>query len=179
MLEEVVRDSRDLKLPVFIALSDAKSAFDVVNKQILMRKAFLAGVASAPWTLIDQLHSETRAVVKLLNQQSLEYDIQQGVKQGGLLSADLYKLYIEDLLHTFETARVGCKIGPIHVNATACADDVALLSHNPQDLQLLINYAQEYSKLHRYQLQPQKSVVIPVMWSSKCKQKQKFKWKLD
>jgi hypothetical protein len=31
----------------------------------------------------------------------------QGVKQGGLLSAELYKLYIEDLLKTYENSKLG------------------------------------------------------------------------
>jgi hypothetical protein len=44
-------------------------------------------------------------------------NIQQGVKQGGLLSADLYKLYIEDLLHTFQEMDSGAQIGDITVNA--------------------------------------------------------------
>jgi hypothetical protein len=50
--------------------------------------------------------------------------VQQGVKQGGLLSADLYKLYIEDLLQTFQEMDIGAHIGDITVNAIACADEV-------------------------------------------------------
>jgi hypothetical protein len=53
------------------------------------------------------------------------------VKQGGLLSAELYKLYIEDLLKSYEISKIGCRIGTITINAVACADDIALVSDNP------------------------------------------------
>jgi hypothetical protein len=51
----------------------------------------------------------------------------QGVKQGGLLSAELYKLYIEDLLKTYENSKLGLHIGTLTINAIACADDIALV----------------------------------------------------
>jgi anti-sigma regulatory factor (Ser/Thr protein kinase) len=39
---------------------------------------------------------------------------------------------------------------------------IALVSDNPHDLQILVNQAVQYSIIHRYKLQPQKSVVIEV-----------------
>jgi hypothetical protein len=54
------------------------------------------------------------------------FSIHQGVKQGGLLSAELYKLYIEDLLKTYENSKLGFHIGTLTINAIACADDTAL-----------------------------------------------------
>ena len=60
-----------------------------------------------------------------------QFEIHQGVKQGGLLSADLYKLYVDDLLHILESSGVGGKIGNIVLNAAACADDVLLMSNSP------------------------------------------------
>lgn len=74
----------------------------------------------------------------------------QGVKQGGLLSADLYKIYIEDLLHLFEETDKGCKIGNINVNSVACTDNIALFSDNWYDLQLLLNFSANYSSMHHY-----------------------------
>jgi hypothetical protein len=44
--------------------------------------------------------SVNKTCIKWKQQVSDSFDCQQGVKQGGLLSAELYKLYIEDLLRT-------------------------------------------------------------------------------
>ncbi|VDI79865.1 Hypothetical predicted protein [Mytilus galloprovincialis] len=129
---------------------------------MLMRTLFLLDIDPATWSLIDDLHLNTSCNIKWKNQLSKEFKVHQGVKQGGLLSADLYKLYIEDLLSLYETSNQGCKIGHININAVACADDIAVLSDNPYDLQILINHALQYSQLHHYTLQPQKSVIIEV-----------------
>ena len=98
IVDEVIRESKDSGKPIYMAMLDAKSAFDVVVKDSLMRKTFLSGVEPAAWSLIDELHFNTKCVIKWMNQKSSEFDIYQGVKQGGLLSADLYKVYINDLL---------------------------------------------------------------------------------
>jgi hypothetical protein len=96
----VYREYSDKKAPFYIALLDAKSAFDVVDIAILMRKLHLLDIQPSTWKTIDNLHHDTRTCIKWKQQVSDSFDCQQGVKQGGLLSAELYKLYIEDLLRT-------------------------------------------------------------------------------
>ena len=49
----MIREGKDSGKPVYMAMLDAKSAFDVVVKDILMRKTFLSGVDAAAWSLID------------------------------------------------------------------------------------------------------------------------------
>jgi hypothetical protein len=51
------------------------------------------------------------------------------------------KLYIEDLLKSYENSKIGSRIRTITINAVACADDIALVSDNPHDLQILVNQA--------------------------------------
>ena len=51
-----------------------------------------------------------------------------GDRQGGILSTDLYKLYINPLLDRLQDIGIGLKIGNINVNNTGCADDIAVLS---------------------------------------------------
>ena len=45
-----------------------------------------------------------------------------GVRQGGILSTDLYKLYINPLLYRLQDVGIRLKIGNINVNNTGCAD---------------------------------------------------------
>ncbi|CAC5409622.1 unnamed protein product [Mytilus coruscus] len=64
------------------------------------------------------------------------------------------------LLNMYETTEAGYRIGNISVNSTACADDIALISEEPDQAQLLINMACDYAYMEGYQLQPTKSVVL-------------------
>ena len=162
VIEEVYREYSDRKAPFYLAFLDAKSAFDVVDIDILMRKLFLLGAQPSTWKIIDELHQNTKTCVKWKQQTSETFSSHQGVKQGGLLSAELYKIYIEDLLKTNENSKLGCQIGTLTINAIACADDIALGCDNPYDLQIHINQSVNYSDTHRYQLQPQKSVIIEI-----------------
>ena len=73
---------------------------------------------------------------------------------------------------------LGIKIGSLTLNAVACADDVAVFTDNPAALQILLNYAYHYSNLHFYLLQPQKSVILPILWSTRCKMKTVYTWTL-
>jgi hypothetical protein len=80
------------------------------------------------------------------------------VRQDGILSTDLYKLYINPLLKRLEATNIGLKIGNISTNCTACADDVALPRENPVQTQILVNMAYDYAYMEGYELQPTKSV---------------------
>ena len=53
LVEEFYRENKDLNKPVYIAFLDAKSAFDVVVREILMRKVYLYGINPASWQLMD------------------------------------------------------------------------------------------------------------------------------
>ena len=76
------------------------------------------------------------------------------------MSADLYKVYSNDMFNSLDQSGAGDRIGDICVAAPGCCDYVAVQNHDPSDLQIHINALKYCSGLHRYILQPQKGVVI-------------------
>ena len=64
IIEESLCEQRDRRQPLYIAFLDAKSAFDVVNHDILMRKLYHMGVEGTPWLLIRSLHEGSATTVK-------------------------------------------------------------------------------------------------------------------
>ena len=64
IVEETIREYKDLRKPVYIAFLDAKSAFDVVSHDSPLRKLFHAGVEGVSWSLVHSLHAEAESVVK-------------------------------------------------------------------------------------------------------------------
>ena len=85
------------------------------------------------------------------------------MRQGGILSTDLYKLYNNDLFERLQIPGVGCHIGEISCVAPGCADDVAILTENKRILQLLVDIAVDFSSLERFLLQPVKSVLLQIL----------------
>ena len=57
---------------------------------------------------------------------------------------------------------IGGRIGETGCSAPTCADDMAFLSDDKEELQSLVNEGDDYSGMERYLLQPVKSVVMPV-----------------
>jgi hypothetical protein len=120
----------------------------------------MAGIEDGHWGLIKDLHENAKSVVKWEGKLSQlgPFKVNQGVRQGGILSTNLYKLYINQLLNMYETTGIGYRIGNISVNSTACADDIALISEEQDQTQILINMAYDYAYMEGYELQPTKSV---------------------
>ena len=106
------------------------------------------------------MHTNASSAIKFNGLVSENFNILQGDRQGGILSADLYKIYIDPLLKQLQQSRSGMNIGYIECGATACADDITLNCTDPTEAPIMLNMAYNYSCIEQYKLQPQKSVVI-------------------
>ncbi|VDI81833.1 Hypothetical predicted protein [Mytilus galloprovincialis] len=110
-IEEFERENKDLKLPTYVALLDGKSAFDVVVHKNLIRRLFQIGFSQQSILLISNLYENATSCVKWGNTMSNRlFNIEQGVRQGGAISADLYKVYINPLLQILSNSGLGAKI---------------------------------------------------------------------
>lgn len=135
IVEEVTRECKDTGKDSDIVLLDAKAAFDVVSHEHLLRRLYYAGVDDKHWSLIQNIHSDSNSVIKWLGNQSTPFPVFQGVKQGGIMSTDFYKCYINPRLNRLENTGIGAFVGNINCCSSTCADDVTLnkiviLKHN-------------------------------------------------
>ena len=62
---------------------------------------------------------------------SESFPIENGVRQGGILSPKLFNFYIDALSTRLNSIPAGCKIGNLMVNHLAYADDLVLLCPPP------------------------------------------------
>ncbi|WAR12312.1 LOW QUALITY PROTEIN: POLR-like protein, partial [Mya arenaria] len=162
IVEELYRETKDNKETLHLILLDAKVAFDVVDHKHLLRRLYQMGIDDKHWSLIESFHQNGSAVVKWKDQFSEKFQINQGVRQGGILSTDLYKAYVNPLLDRLQGTHHGHSIGNIRCAASACADDVCLAARTPDRAQLLLDISTDFANMERYILQPTKSVHIPV-----------------
>ena len=139
-MEEAIREYKDLRKPLYVAFLDVKSAFDVVSHESLMRKLFHTGIEGAEWMLIRSLHQTAESVIKWDGHYSEAFEIRQGVRQRGILSTDLYKVYGNNLLDRLKIPVIGCHIGEICCVAPICADDMAILADGRDTMQSLDEY---------------------------------------
>ncbi len=163
LITESILEARSKKLPLYVASLDARKAFDVVNHFILKKKLYNTDVDHQLWRIVDDMYVGLSEVIRWKSQFSRPFLIKQGVKQGGILSPVLYKLYVNDLLSSIEKADFGAHIGITAAAIPTCADDVLLLSNDKHQLQAMLDACFGYSKEHGYELHPQKSLVCQLV----------------
>ena len=115
------------------------------------------GVEGLISNLFDSLYTNAETMIKWGGLLSDKFDIQQGVRQVGVLSAALYKVYDNKLLDRFESVMLGIWIGGTDCNGPTCADDRADVTK--ETLRSILDY---YSCLEQYLLLLLESVVLTV-----------------
>ena len=158
LVEEFYQNNKDLNKPTYVAFMDVKSAFDVVVHENLMRKLYHNCVGGLNWLLINSLHQESLTSVKWQGQLSESYVNERGIRQGGVLSTDLFKVYDSGLQDKVQESGRGAKIGKIGIEASACAGDTTYLSNDAESLKFLINISKDSSDMNGYILQEIKRV---------------------
>ncbi len=160
ILTELIAESYENKKTLFLTTLDAQKAFDVVNHDILLRRLFLDGVGGDMWLLMKNMYSDMQSMVKWDGDISDQIPIEQGVRQGGVLSTVHYKRYNNPLLLSLEAKCRGAALGSIPITHITVADDVALVSHTRNDQQHMANRVQQYSRDHHYSINPTKSATV-------------------
>jgi hypothetical protein len=121
-----------------------------------MDKLFDQKIPLAMWSIIDDMYSGLTTRVKWKEELSNTYPVLQGVRQGGILSTHLYiyiyKIFVQDLLLEMEENSLGYHLGNVYIGTPTCADDVAFIERDSNNLQIMINVISRYAKQHHYKI---------------------------
>ena len=74
------------------------------------------------------------------------FHLTAGVRQGGVISPDLYCIYVDGLISILQSLGIGCYIKNVFAAAIFYADDMAVLSPSIKGLQRLLDVCAEYCK---------------------------------
>ena len=128
ILAECTLESQNNKQDILSTALDTQNAFDFVDQSSLLRKLFLDGLQGNDWLLLKDLYSDSSSRIKWAGKLSDPIYIEQGVRQGGVLSTAHYKRYNNPLLLHLEDAYSEIKIGSINTPHITVADDLAVLA---------------------------------------------------
>ena len=123
----------------YVAFIDLSKAFDNVDHFLLGQQSLNGGIPpDIVLTIMYYLRNQTARVCWNGAGGNYIY-LDRGVRQGGILSPFLFKLYINGLLNEVSDSNVGCKYGALRLNILAYADDVVLLADSKDNLEILYN----------------------------------------
>jgi Reverse transcriptase (RNA-dependent DNA polymerase) len=119
--------------------------------------------------LLSFWYSHQEVNVRWHNMFSDSFCIENGTRQGGVLSPYLFTRYIREVLYAVINTRIGCNVGGRMMNILAYADDVVLLAPSWTALQDLITVLDTNIKIIDVVVNTDKTVCM--VFKPKCRTK--------
>ena len=134
LMERCIEVQKDL----YICFIDYTKAFDKVRHNELIKILEKLEINGKDLRIVRNLYWEQKAAVRVNGECSEFKPIKRGVRQGCVMSPDLFNLYSESILRNLET-KPGIKVEDKNINNIRYADDTVLIAETNEALQSLIN----------------------------------------
>jgi hypothetical protein len=131
---------------VFCVFLDATKAFDRVEYCKLFKLLINRGLPPICLRLLLNMYTNHLISIAWSNVASTAFVVQNGIKQGGILSPLLFCIYFDELLIRLKKAGLGCWIGSAFVGALAYADDLSLLAPTLGAMHSMLAICDVYAK---------------------------------
>jgi len=105
-----------------------------------MSKVRDLGISGYVYRILFNAQDNTTGSVICNSVTSKPFAIDTGVRQGGIVSTFLNKLFIDGLLTRLETSSEGAKVISVYSGNSSFADDITLIATPPLALQSMLNY---------------------------------------
>ena len=138
-----------LKKPLYVLYLDARSAFGVVLKELMIKNLYFSGTDGETLLYLNNRLASRTTYLDWNGQLMGPILDEQGLEQGGVKSSDFYKIFGKEQLVTAQESSLGVPLGPVTVSGIGLADDTALLSNNLRQLYFLLQLTTIFcSKYH-------------------------------
>jgi Reverse transcriptase (RNA-dependent DNA polymerase) len=124
---------------VNVALLDMSSAFDKVVYDVLFKKLIKLGLPPSLIKLLYFWYLNSNVYVRWGMCNSFNFMLKAGVRQGGVLSPILFCIYVDCILKSLESSKLGCWIGDMYIGCIMYADDLVLISSSVCELQKMLD----------------------------------------
>ena len=88
------------------------------------------------------------------------FNVSNGVKQGGVASAHLFSIYIDPLIDSIRSSKIGCHVGELVSNIFAYADDLIVLCPTISGLKRIIIICEDYGSTFELLFNPGKCYLL-------------------
>lgn len=144
----------------FLAFLDFRKAFDTVWREGLLRAAWDIGIRGRIWRVIDNLYEKVQGRVRLGQIETDFFDIDEGVKQGCVLSPVLFCIFMHEFTKLLKERDLGVRIHDVCMGSLFWADDVVLLANDESELNKLLGLAADFAKTWKLDFNHEKSNVL-------------------
>jgi hypothetical protein len=144
----------------FMAFLDFKKAFDTIWRDGLFKAVRSIGIEGSFLNILMNMYTNVRSKVHFQDIKTDFFSVDEGVKQGCVLSPIIFCIYINELAKMIKTKNHGVSIFGTKIGCLFWADDVVLIGDSDNDLNQLLNTASEFSTKWKLSFNYDKSNVL-------------------
>ena len=133
---------------VYTCLIDMSKAFDFVRFSTMFRKIICAGLSLIFVRILIFIYRNQFANVRWNGIFSDFFRMQNGVRQGAILSAIFYCIYMNDLFKILRKNKLGCRVNGEFCGIFGYSDDNFLLAPSLHALQEMLLICERYAADH-------------------------------
>ena len=122
-LEECIDFYKKRNTPVFTCFLDNEKAFDNVWQDGLFHKLHSLGIKGKIWRLIRNSYSGSSVFIYQEGHTSDSIVVSKGVGQGRVMSAWMFLVCIDELIHFLQASNCGSVVNSYSIPAIILADD--------------------------------------------------------
>ena len=159
-LSSIVRNQLDNGHSTYAAFLDLQKAFDWVNRDLMLYKVNNLGIDGKMYFAVKSLYNDTKSCISLNEYRSDWFQCVNGVRQGDTLSPTLFAIFINDLVEELNNMGLGMIINGRHICALLYADDIVLISRDPNSLQKMLDFVYNWCNSWHLSINLQKSGVV-------------------
>ena len=160
-LRAITERAIEKQIDLYLCFIDYSRAFDKVKHGDLMKILQRLHLDGKDIRILSNLYWDQTACVRLEHMFSEYKPIKRGVRQGCVMSPDLFNLYSETILRNLDEAG-GIAVGGVIINNIRYADDTALIATSEEGIQSLLNTVVEASESMGLHLNVEKTVCMTI-----------------
>ena len=145
---------------VYATFLDASKAFDSVKFDMLFELLIEREMCPLAARFLAFVYVNQSCCLKWGSSVSRSFSAKNGVKQGGVLSPQLFNVYLDVLLSRLKESGFGCHVGHNYMGSFAYADDIVLLSPTITSLESLLDICKTYSAEYNINFNAEKSKLL-------------------
>uniref|UniRef100_A0A0B7BSZ6 Reverse transcriptase domain-containing protein n=1 Tax=Arion vulgaris TaxID=1028688 RepID=A0A0B7BSZ6_9EUPU len=138
ILRTLIERSIEVKADLYLCFIDYTKAFDNVRHQELSKMLESLNIDSKDLRIIQNIYWQQTAAIRTDKKIGTFQKITKGVRQGCVLSPDLFSLYCESIFRSIKDIP-GIAVGGHIINNLRYADDTVLIARNEMELQKLVD----------------------------------------
>ena len=129
-----------MKKDTFAVFIDFSKTYDRINRALLWHKLSILGIKEKILNLIKFLYEHVKCAIGINGTHTEWFYVNSGLKQGCILSPQLFKMFANDLVHAINELNCGLPYSDAdHVSILLYDDDIVLLSDDELKMQTMLD----------------------------------------